>query len=290
MRRRARSSWNDELARVEVSGGSDLDTRSFYTALYHSQLHPNVFSDVDGRYRGFDDQIHDAGRRTHYANFSLWDLYKSQNQLLALIQPERYREMLLSLLADLPRRRGKLPRWGEQNIDAAHMSGDPAIPTIADGVCRGLLDREPRRGALRAGARPAPAAARRSSTGSATCPMSPGTTLEYGVADFALALRRRRARPTATTPGAGWATRFATATSSIPRRAGSGPAQRRRELALALRPHRRDRLPGGQLVAVLVARAPRRPRPVRPDGRRRARSIERLDELFRLPARGAEPG
>ena len=116
----------------EVSGGSDLDTRSFYTALYHAQLHPNVFTDVDGRYRGFDDPIHHAGARTQYANFSLWDLYKSQNQLLALIQP-RALPRDAALAAGRPPQGGKLPRWGEQNIDAAHMSGDPAIPAIADG-------------------------------------------------------------------------------------------------------------------------------------------------------------
>ncbi len=186
MRRRARSSWNDELGRVQVSGGGDLDTRSFYTALYHAQLHPNVFNDVDGRYRGFDDRIHHAGRLTHYANFSLWDLYKSQNQLLALIQPERYREMLLSLLAAY-REAGKLPRWGEQNIDAAHMSGDPAIPAIADGVCRGLLGREPAEALYEAGADLA-RRRREELDRLGYLPMSPGTTLEFGVADFALAL------------------------------------------------------------------------------------------------------
>jgi predicted alpha-1,2-mannosidase len=186
MRREARSDWNRELARVEVAGGGEPDLRSFYTALYHSQLHPNVFNDVDGRYRGFDDRIHHAGRLTHYANFSLWDLYKSQNQLLALIQPERYREMLRSLLAAY-RQAGKLPRWGEQNFDAAHMSGDPAIPAIAEGVCRGLVDRTTAEALYRAAAdltqRRRPELDRLG-----YLPMSPGTTLEFGVADFALAL------------------------------------------------------------------------------------------------------
>ena len=186
MRRSARASWNDELARVQVSGGSDVDRRSFYTALYHSQLHPNVFTDADGRYRGFDDRVHQAGDRIQYANFSLWDLYKSQNQLLALIQPQRYREMLLSLLADY-QQAGKLPRWGEQNGDAAHMSGDPAIPAIADGLCRGLLDRPSADALYRAGV---DLTQRRKPELDALgyLPMSPGTTLEYGVADFSLAL------------------------------------------------------------------------------------------------------
>src|SRR3712207_670588 len=136
MRRETRAAWDRELQRVHVPDGNDGDLRSFYTALYHAQLHPNVFTDVDGRYRGMDDRIHVARGRTHYSNFSSWDLYKSENQLLALIQPDRYREMLLSLLAD-HREGGKVPRWKEQSIDPAHMSGDPAIPMIAEGICRG---------------------------------------------------------------------------------------------------------------------------------------------------------
>jgi putative alpha-1,2-mannosidase len=77
MRARARAAWNRELGRVRVTGGTDLDRTTFYTALYHSQLHPNVFNDVDGRYMGFDKKVHVAEGRTQYANFSSWDLYKS---------------------------------------------------------------------------------------------------------------------------------------------------------------------------------------------------------------------
>ena len=119
---------------MRVSGGTELDLKSFYTALYRSQLHPNTFTDVDGRYLGMDDQIHVAKGRIQYSNFSSWDLYKSWHQLIATIQPERYREMLLSLLAD-HREGGFIPRWKEQSIDADHMSGDPATAMIADGVC-----------------------------------------------------------------------------------------------------------------------------------------------------------
>jgi putative alpha-1,2-mannosidase len=123
---------------VQVSGGSPVDERTFYTALYHSLLHPNVFSDVDSRYVGFDGVVRTAEGRTQYANFSSWDTYKAQNQLLASLWPDRYRDMLLSLLADA-REGGKLPRWGEQNLDASHMSGDPVIPMVVDGWCRGVL-------------------------------------------------------------------------------------------------------------------------------------------------------
>ncbi|MEA2375923.1 MAG: hypothetical protein QOD53_2386 [Thermoleophilaceae bacterium] len=186
MRRRTRAAWNHELGRIQVSGGSDAQKTSFYSALYHAQLHPNVFTDVDGRYLGFDGKPHEARGRTQYANFSSWDTYKGENQLLATLQPDRYRDMLRSLLDDY-RLGGKLPRWAEQSYDASHMSGDPSIPMIADGYCRGILsDRQA--GDLYGaavdlvGKRP-PDLARLG-----WLPDNAGTTLEYGVADFALAV------------------------------------------------------------------------------------------------------
>ena len=183
MRAATRAAWNRELVEGPRQRRHRARPEAFYTALYHSQLHPNMFTDVDGRYRGIDDQIHVAKGRIQYSNFSSWDLYKAQNQLIATIQPERYRDMLLSLLAD-HREGGYIPRWEEQSIDADHMSGDPAIPMIADGVCRGLVEerrtrvalydaaKQPRR-AARPRAAPArlaarPARARRSSTASPT--------------------------------------------------------------------------------------------------------------------------
>jgi predicted alpha-1,2-mannosidase len=183
MRERARARWNRELARVRVQG---TGRRAFYTALFHAYQHPNLFTDADGRYRGADDAIHVARGRTHYANFSSWDTYKAQNQLLALTQPRRFADMLASLLATA-REAGRLPRWGEQSIDAAHMSGDPAIPMIADAACRGLLDRATARGLYDAAVE-----LRAHRDGDLErlgfLPGRPGTTLEYGVADFALAL------------------------------------------------------------------------------------------------------
>src|SRR3954465_12807483 len=93
MRAAAYAAWNDELSKISVGGGTLADQRTFYTALYHALLHPNVFTDVDGRYRGFADQTHVPGGGPQYANFSSWDTYKAQNQLLALIEPHRYADM-----------------------------------------------------------------------------------------------------------------------------------------------------------------------------------------------------
>jgi predicted alpha-1,2-mannosidase len=190
MREDTRAAWNRELSKVRVTGGNDLDLKSFYTALYRSQLHPNTFTDVDGRYRGMDDQIHQAKGRIQYSNFSSWDLYKSWHQLIATIQPERYREMLLSLLAD-HREAGFIPRWKEQSLDAAHMSGDPAIPMIADGVCRGIVKRK-EIGPLYEAAKHLVSRRDPKLLELGWLPDRPGTTLEYGVADFALALIAHR--------------------------------------------------------------------------------------------------
>jgi predicted alpha-1,2-mannosidase len=186
MRAAARAAWNHELAHVEPAGGLPGDRRVFTTALFHAYQHPNVFEDVDDRYRGRDDAIHVAEGRTHYTNFSSWDTYKAQNQLLALTQPARYRDMLLSLL-DMARTGGSLPRWAEQSLDPAHMSGDPALPMIADAACRGLLAPETEDALFTEGLK---LRTRRPPEldSHGYLPNKPGTTLEYGVADFALAL------------------------------------------------------------------------------------------------------
>lgn len=198
-RQRLRMQWQDELARVEVEGGTDLQRRSLYTAMYRIQQFPNLHNDVDGRYRGPDNAVH-MGAQPHYSQYSLWDSYRGQNQMLAEIQPARYLDMLRSL-RDFHAQGGKLPRWQQGPVDASHMSGDPVIPFIGEGWCRGLVpaaERAPllaamqsleqsRREALAPGYLPVekPATPFAVFTGG---PREAGTTLEYGIADFSLAL------------------------------------------------------------------------------------------------------
>jgi putative alpha-1,2-mannosidase len=175
MRANARAAWNRELGLVQVEGG---DPATFYTALYHALLQPHVYSDADGSYRGFDRRVHRVRGRAQYSDLPLWDTEKSGNQLLALLEPRRYRDTLLSLLADY-RERGKLPRWAEKNTDPAYMEGDPALPAIADGVCRGLVPRSAAGELYGAGVK------LRSRRGH---PARTSTALEYAVDDLALAL------------------------------------------------------------------------------------------------------
>jgi predicted alpha-1,2-mannosidase len=135
-----RAAWNDALKTITVEG-NDLDKASFYTALYHAQHHPNVYEDVNGQYMGHDDQVHDSDAYTHYANFSLWDTYRGENQLLATIQPDRYRDMMTSLLK-IYEEAGRFPQWAMNDALPDYMEGDPIQPTIVDGYCRGLVDDE----------------------------------------------------------------------------------------------------------------------------------------------------
>lgn len=199
VRETTRAHWDSELARVQVEGGTDAQRKSFYTALMRIQQFPNLHSDVDGRYRGPDGAVH-ADTRPHYSQYSLWDSYRGQNQMLAEIQPRRYRDMVRSLL-DFRRQSGALPRWQQGPVDAAHMSGDPVIPFIGEAWCRGLLDARERADALSAMQALEGARRERLAAGylPVEAPASPldvlaggpreaGTTLEYGLADFALAL------------------------------------------------------------------------------------------------------
>ena len=101
---KARRSWNAALGRIRVGGGSAprlLD--SFYTALYHVFLAPRTFSDVNGDYLGMDGQVHNAGKHIQYADFSGWDIYRSEIQLLSILAPQRAGDMIRSLLADAAR-------------------------------------------------------------------------------------------------------------------------------------------------------------------------------------------
>ena len=97
----ARARWKEALSRLTVEGGTEEQRKIFYTALYHSLIAPNIFSDVDGRYRGMDRKVHTAADRTHYTVFSLWDTFRSEHPLLTLLEPARTRDFIETFLARL---------------------------------------------------------------------------------------------------------------------------------------------------------------------------------------------
>jgi predicted alpha-1,2-mannosidase len=130
--------WNEMLHRIEVTGGSADRRTAFYTALYHATMHPNVADDADAKYRGFDGQVHQATGWRPYQNFSLWDTFRPQNQLLELIAPDVARDTQLSVLAQ-GREGGWLPRWSLANSETNIMTGDPVTQFLVEGWSKGLL-------------------------------------------------------------------------------------------------------------------------------------------------------
>jgi predicted alpha-1,2-mannosidase len=136
----ASSAWNDALNRIQVSGGSDEERDTFYTALYHSLLFPSVFSDANGQYVGMDGRVHVTDGHPQYTNISGWDVYRSQIPLLAILFPQQTSDIVRSLLNDAAQDGGWLPKWPLANTSPGIMDGDSADPIIAEAYAFGARD------------------------------------------------------------------------------------------------------------------------------------------------------
>lgn len=153
-RREASRRWARALDRIEVSGGQAAHRRTFYSTLYRSLVAPRTFSDASGTYTGMDLKVHEvADGRTHYADFSLWDTYRSQIPLLAMLYPKRAGDIATSLLAGA-KQSGCLPKWGYATGQTMVMVGDPAAPALAaiDALGQGGFNRKQALKALLRGA------------------------------------------------------------------------------------------------------------------------------------------
>ncbi|MBR2962337.1 MAG: GH92 family glycosyl hydrolase [Alistipes sp.] len=134
----AAMAWNKELSKIEIEGATQDEQIQFYTHLYHTMLNPNVFSDVNGEYMGADFVKHKSDR-THYTNFSLWDTYRTQIQLYAVLWPDITSDIVQSL-TDFAVQSGGYPRWVIANVETGTMNGDCAIPFIASAYAFGAKD------------------------------------------------------------------------------------------------------------------------------------------------------
>ncbi|WP_330309143.1 MULTISPECIES: GH92 family glycosyl hydrolase [unclassified Streptomyces] len=138
VRDEARRAWEDRLDDVRVQGGGDTLRRTFYSSLYRSFLAPNIGSDADGRYTGWDLKVHRAEGFTYYQNWSLWDTYRTQCQLLALLAPRESRDMAISVIR-IDEESGWLPKWGYATVETNIMTGDPVTPFLTNAYQQGLL-------------------------------------------------------------------------------------------------------------------------------------------------------
>ncbi|MGV9367035.1 GH92 family glycosyl hydrolase [Amycolatopsis sp. NPDC003731] len=136
----ARKAWNAQLGKIDVTGGSDADLTTFYTSLYHSLIQPNVFSDADGQYVGFDGRVHKADKgHAMYTNFSGWDIYRSEAPLLATIAPKETSDIVRSMMA-YAEQGGSWDRWTVANDYTGVMNGDPYHIIVSSAYAFGARD------------------------------------------------------------------------------------------------------------------------------------------------------
>ena len=139
IRKNAFDSWNEVLSKVKIEGSEEKNKTVFYTALYHTLIHPNVLQDVNGEYPAMTSGRTVRTEKDRLTMFSGWDVYRINPQLMSLLYPQRQRNMVASLM-QMYRESGNLPKFeinsGEYNV----MQGDPAIPYIVASYFCGVLD------------------------------------------------------------------------------------------------------------------------------------------------------
>ena len=137
----ARAKWNGLLSRVTVESKDQAFLESFYTGIYHATLSPTTLSDVDGRFRGSDGQVHTADGYTYYTTFSLWDTFRAEHPLLTIIQPERVNDFVKTMLDHYTFNPEKaLPVWVNAGRENWCMAGNHGIPVIVDAYLKGFRD------------------------------------------------------------------------------------------------------------------------------------------------------
>ncbi len=133
--------WRNELIKIQFQSKDKEVMTNFYTGLYHSYLNPNVFSDVDGRYRGYDGNIHElpGDSKNNYTVFSLWDTYRATHPLFTLTQVQRTNDFIRTFLRQFEQK-GTLPIWELAGNETGCMIGYHSVSVIADAYTKGIQD------------------------------------------------------------------------------------------------------------------------------------------------------
>ena len=139
IQKNARDLWDSALSKIEVYHPDSERLKIFYTALYHTMIAPNLFSDADGRYRGMDLNVHKAEDRNHYTVFSLWDTYRATHPLFTIIEQKRTIDFIRTFLSQYDEG-GIIPIWELAGNYTGCMIGYHAIPVIADAYLKGIDD------------------------------------------------------------------------------------------------------------------------------------------------------
>lgn len=137
IRKNAYNAWNDNLGKISVEGGTEEQKKIFYTALYHTQIHPNILQDVNGEYPLMESEGTGKTDGNRYTIFSLWDTYRNLHQLYTLVYPEKQVQAVRSMI-DMYKEWGWMPKWELFGRETWTMEGDPSIPVIADTYLKGI--------------------------------------------------------------------------------------------------------------------------------------------------------
>ena len=133
----AEKKWRDEISKIRIYGATPEQDEIFYTGMYHMYVAPSLFSDVDGTYRGADQQIHQNPGHDTYTTFSLWDTYRAKLPLMTITHPERMDDVINTMI-DICEEQGFLPIWHLWGWDNGCMVGSPGIIAVADAVAKGI--------------------------------------------------------------------------------------------------------------------------------------------------------
>jgi predicted alpha-1,2-mannosidase len=133
----AEALWNKELSKIEITSDDKNKLAIFYTALYHTMMQPNIAQDVDGKYRGRDNQIHVAEEFDYYTVFSLWDTFRAAHPLYTLIDKKRTSDYINTFIKQYEQG-GRLPVWELASNETDCMIGYHSVSVIADAMAKGI--------------------------------------------------------------------------------------------------------------------------------------------------------
>ena len=137
IKEKASQVWEDQLNKIVVEHPDQDVLTNFYTSLYHSMLAPNLYQDVDGRYRGMDLEVHKTDQFDYYTVFSLWDTYRAAHPLYTLIEVDRTNDFINTMLAKY-KEGGIIPIWDLSGCYTGCMIGYHGVPVIADAYMKGI--------------------------------------------------------------------------------------------------------------------------------------------------------
>jgi predicted alpha-1,2-mannosidase len=135
----AQNTWEKQLEKIVIESDNKDYKTNFYSALYHTMLAPNLYQDVDGRYRGMDLEIHQTTNFDYYTVFSLWDTYRAAHPLYTIIEEEKTNDFINTFIAKYDEG-GIMPIWDLSANYTGCMIGYHAVPVIADAYLKGIRD------------------------------------------------------------------------------------------------------------------------------------------------------